>query len=333
MLHQKCQSLICFLTICFGIFVNSNVIAAQPQPSWDEWLAGVRVEAVAQGIRPELFEEVFKDIRQPSRNVLSYDRNQPEKRLTFLTYRDTRFDAYRITMGRRALAKHRALLNEIGSKYGVNPCFIVSFWGLETSYGNFMGKFPVMQSLATLAYNPRRGPFFRKQLLYALHILNDGHVKNEDFRGEWAGASGHPQFLPSSWYAYAVDYDGDGRKDIWKTLPDVFASIANYLVENGWQRDQPWAIAVNVPAGLQDTVNQQQYRTLEAWRANGVTTVNEQPWPKVMDLPARLIHPYGGPDFLVFNNFNVIMKWNRSTYYAGTVGYGAEKICGRPLYH
>jgi len=273
---------------------------------------------------------VFKTIKAPSRRVLRYDRNQPEKRLTFLKYRNTRADAYRITIGRKELRRYKPLLNEISKRYGVSTCFIVSLWGLESSYGRFMGSFPVIQSLATLAYDPRRSQFFRKQLFHALHILNDGHVNLKDFKGEWAGASGHPQFLPSSWNNFAVDYNGDGKKDIWGTLSDVFASIANYLAKNGWQAGQPWAIAVSVPRGVSSYVNSKQALPISKWRELGIRTFKNRPWPND-SLQAELVRPSGGPSFLIFNNFKVIMKWNRSIYYAGTVGYMAEKICGRSL--
>ena len=205
------------------------------------------------------------------------------------------------------------------------------FWGLETSYGRFMGTFPVIQSLATLAYDQRRGDFFRGQLLHALHILNEGHVDPAKFKGEWAGASGHPQFLPSSWHKYAVDQNGDGHKDIWTNMPDVFASISNYLIQNGWKPNEPWAIAVNVPANAEQYTDTKQALTMTQWEKMGLTTLDGRPWPADANLTAVLIKPDGGPSFLAFNNFYVIMKWNHSNYYAGTVGYMAEKICNRPL--
>ena len=218
----------------------------------------------------------------------------------------------------------------MSKKYGVSPCFIVSAWGLETSYGRFMGSFSVIKSLATLAYDNRRGAFFRKQLFYALHILNEGHVKLVDFKGEWAGASGQPQFLPSNWHHYAVDYNKDGRKDIWKTHSDVFASIANYLLQHGWRTGEPWATEVSTPHGLDpDLFNLKITKTVKEWRRLGVRLVNRQILNPGM--PASIVRPYGGPTYMVFNNFKVIMKWNHSIYYAGTIGYMAEQICRRSL--
>lgn len=330
MLLKKISLILSFFMI---FLAGITTYAATPNISWKDWLAQLRTEAISKGIRPALFDDVFKNINGPSRSVLAYDRNQPEKRITFLKYRNTRADSYRILIGKRKLKKNLPLLSEIGSKYGVSPCVITSLWGLETSYGSFMGKFPVIQSLSTLAYDTRRSDFFRMQLLYALEILNGGHVDAAHFKGEWAGASGHPQFLPSSWHKYAVDYDGDGRKDIWTSYPDVFASIANYLAKNGWQANQPWAIYVKDTGRANDLINAKKQLTVNEWRKLGLKTLSGHAWPTDGSLKADLIRPDGGPDILVFNNFRVIMKWNRSTYYAGTVGYLAEKICSNSGTH
>lgn len=324
-----------FVMMAFGLIISAlffcHNVPAQTQLSWGEWVQQLRTEAVADGIRPELFDSIFQNIPGPNTRILHFERTQPEKRITFLTYRKSRADAFRIKLGRSEFRKNAQILNDVGSRYGVNPCFIVSLWGLETSYGRFMGTFPVIQSLATLAYASPRAAFFRKELLIALHIVNEGHVRLEDFKGEWAGASGHPQFMPSSWLKYAVDYTGSGRKDIWKNPADVFASIANYLMQHGWQKDAPWAIQVNVPSTFdRSLINNKEEKTLAEWQKLGITTADGRPWPNG-DLKAALVEPDGGPDILVFNNFKVLMKWNHSVYYAGTVGYMAEQICGRPI--
>lgn len=322
------------ILVLFLVFFSVSYAAQTVQPkkkqTWSQFVAGLRVEAIEKGIRPEVFDAAFKNIKAPNRKVLHLDRTQPEKRLTFLKYRNTRADNYRITIGRRELKKHKTLLTEVSDKYGVSTCFIVSLWGLESSYGRFMGGFPVIKSLATLAYDNRRSAFFRKQLFHALKILNDGHVSLKDFKGEWAGASGQPQFLPSSWHNHAVDHDGDGRKDIWKTHSDVFASIANYLVNHGWKTGQPWAQPVETPDHFdQGLLDRKVVKTVGEWEALGVHAKSG----KLPDanLEASVIHPYGGPTLMIFNNFKVIMRWNRSIYYAGTVGYMAEKICKRKL--
>lgn len=296
------------------------------QNNWTDYVNQLRTEAVAKGIRPEIFDAAFQNIHEPHRAILKFDRNQPEKRITYLKYRDSRASADRIAIGRSEMHKHAQLLNQVSEQYGVSTCFIVSLWGLETSYGRFMGKFPVITSLATLAYDHRRAPFFRKELFHALQILNEGHVTAEHFKGEWAGATGQPQFLPSSWHSYAVDFDGDGRKDIWKSYGDVFASIANYLTKNGWQKDQPLAIPVTLPPQFSaDLASLKVVKTVSEWESMGVHfKQNEQ---VNAQLPASIVEPDGGPDMMVFNNFKVLMKWNRSIYYAGTVDYMAQRIC------
>lgn len=320
---------ITLLVFCCFLF-NFTSLYAQAHQSWPEFVSQLRVEAIAQGIRPEIFDQAFQDIKEPSKQVLRFDRTQPEHRITFIKYRNTRADAFRIKLGRREFRKYYAILNEIGEKYGVSPSFIISIWGMETSYGRYMGNFPVIKSLATLAYDNRRKDFFRAELFLALHILNEGHVSLKDFRGEWAGASGHPQFMPSSWRRYAVDYDNKGRKDIWRNLNDSFASIANYLVINGWRRGEPWSIPVSLPPNIdKQLIDLHVTKSVEEWKRLGIQPLNDA-LPS-QNLPASIIEPEGGPAFMVFNNFKVLMKWNRSIYYAETIGYMAEQIAQSKL--
>lgn len=309
-----------FLLFLFCSSVYSNVTI-----SWEDFVRQLRVEAIEQGIRPEVFDRAFQNVHAPNRSVLHLDKTQPEKRITYLQYRNTRVDPYRIKLGRREMLKHKDLLNEIGSKYGVNPCVITAIWGLETSYGRFRGNFPVIQSLATLAYDKRRSDYFRNELMIALHMLNDGQVSFEDFKGEWAGASGHCQFLPSTWKNYAVDYDQDGRADIWNNLDDALASIANFMAKNGWQTDQPWSVEINLPSQFDNQlIGTKTTKTVGEWVKLGVTPVDEE-FPNE-NLPASIIYPEGGPAYMVFNNFKTILKWNRSNYYAASVGYLADKL-------
>lgn len=296
---------------------------------WNRWVDGVRTEAVEQGIDPGVVQHAFSTLREPSRRVRNLSRSQPEHRLTFKKYRNTRADNYRIVMGRKYYKQSKPLIDKIAKEYGVDPCFIVSFWGMETSYGTFMGSFPVIKSLATLAYNSERKDFFRKQLLLALHIVNDGHVSLADYKGEWAGASGQPQFLPSSFVNFAVDYDGDGRKDIWKSKPDVFASIANYMKKNGWETNEPWAIKVQLPENFNMKMEGKRIvKPVREWNAMGVRTASGATLP-YQNLEASIIKPYGGPVFLAFNNYKMILRYNNSIYYAGAIGYMADKICQR----
>lgn len=333
MRHYRLLASVLFLSITFFFTIPAlGYNDKAPKKPWHLYVKELRAEALSQGIRPEVFDAAFKNITQPHRKVLHYDRTQPEKRLTFLKYRNTRADKIRIAIGRRELKKFKPLLTEVSQRYGVSRCFIVSLWGLETSYGRFMGSFPVIKSLATLAYDNRRSAFFRKQLFLALRILNDGHVSLKDFKGEWAGATGQPQFLPSSWHKYAVDYDRDGRKDIWKTYGDIFASIANYLVQHGWKTGQPWMVPVTTPRHFsKDIMTRKVTKSISEWESMGVRPARGYTLPSASALQASVIRPYGGPTMMIFNNFKVIMRWNRSTYYAGTVGYMAEKVCRQRL--
>jgi membrane-bound lytic murein transglycosylase B len=315
------------LSAMMALLISTPLFAGSQ--NWNRWVAEVRQEALGQGISPVTFDEAFANIHEPSRRVKGLSRSQPEHRLTYTKYRNSRVDNYRIIIGRKNYKRNHALADKIAQEYGVDPCFIMSFWGMETSYGNYMGNFPVIKSLATLAYDSKRQDFFRKQLFYALHILNDGHVSLDRYKGEWAGASGQPQFLPSSFMKYAVDYDGDGRKDIWDSKADVFASIANYMKQNGWQSGETWAIKVKLPANFDKALEgKKTIKSAKEWNALGVRTTDGKPLP-YQNLQASVIQPYGGPVFLAFPNYRMILKYNNSIYYAGAIGYLADKICRR----
>lgn len=315
--------------MCISCLTSSLAFANQTQ--WSTWLADVKQEAREQGISPDVIQAAFANVHEPSRRIKNLARSQPESRLSYYKYRNSRINNYRINLGRKKYKQYQQLLENIGQEYGVDPCFIVSFWGLETSYGGYMGNFPVINSLSTLAYDSKRTKFFRHELFTALHILNDGHVDLKHFKGEWAGASGHPQFLPSSWVKYAVDYDGDGRRDIWTSKPDALASIANYMKGKGWRQGEPWAIHVKLPKNFnRELEGKSTIKTVREWEALGVRTTqgNALPYP---DLKASVIQPHGGPVFLAYPNYKMILRYNNSIYYAGAVGYLADKICHRPV--
>lgn len=308
-----------FISFILMIFISITSFAQD----WNTWLQELRVEALAEGIQPQVFDMAFEGIK-PSQKVMHFDRNQPEKRISFLEYRRSRIDPFRVRLGRSEYKKHKNLLEKIGAEYRISPCFITAFWGIESSYGRFKGDFPVISSLATLAFEGRRKAFFRNELLLALQILNGDHVSLKDFKGEWAGASGHTQFLPSSWHKYAVDYDADGHRDIWNSLVDVFASIANYLKQNDWHYGEPWAVEASLPSDFdQRLLGHENRRKVSEWLQMGVKI--QQPVSETLD--AVLIMPTGGPVLMTFHNFNVIKTYNNSTYYAGSVGYLADHIC------
>jgi membrane-bound lytic murein transglycosylase B len=265
---------------------------------------------------------------EPIERVIELDRRQIEGRITYQEYRDRLLSKERIDRGRVLLEEHRPLLEQVAAEYGVQPRFIVALWGIETSYGTWTGSTPVIGALATLAYDGRRAAFFRSELLHALHILDEGHIKPEAMLGSWAGAMGQSQFMPSSFLRNAVDYDGDGRRDIWGTLPDVFASIANYLARAGWNDRRTWGREVGLPAELGDGIDGLEVRRpLPDWHALGVRRADGTPLP-VVAVEASLLRTDDGrgPAYLVYDNFRVLMAWNRSTYFGLTVGQLADLI-------
>ena len=315
------------LWLCVVILFNSSDLFAKP--SWSQWVQGLKKEALSQGIDANVFDHIFNDIQGPDLQVLRFDRTQPEHRITFSSYRNTRADFYKIMIGRREYQKHKLLLEDIGEQYKVDPCVIVALWGMETSYGRYMGNFPVIRSLATLAYDSRRSDHFRTELLYALQMINANQISVDEYKGEWAGASGQSQFLPSSWFKYAEDYDGDGRKNIWTSYSDVFASIANYLAKNSWQDNEPVMVEVNLPSHFdKNLVGKSIEKPVSAWNEMGVRTTKNDMLPH-LEMLASIGKLDGGPAILTYPNFNVIMTYNHSTYYAATVSYMADEICGK----
>lgn len=301
---------------------------AADQP-FGPWLEAVRREALAEGISPAILDAALTGI-EPIERVIELDRRQPEGRWTHAEYLERVVPASRIDQGRRLLAEHRALLTPVAARYGVQPRFIVALWGIETSYGGHTGGFSVINALATLAWDGRRSTFFRAELMNALRILDEGHIAPADMKGSWAGAMGQSQFMPSSFNAYAVDFDGDGRRDIWNSLPDVFGSAANYLKSHGWNGSWTWGREVRVPGGLDESLfDLDVERDLGWWQERGVRRLNGADLPGVR-LNASLIRPDGpgGRAFLVYDNFRVIMRWNRSTYFATAVGLLSDAIAG-----
>lgn len=310
--------------LCFFVPMAWADSSPSQTVTWQQWLAATKQQAISAGISPTVVNNVLTGLTPDSR-VIGYSQTQPEGRLTYLQYRQSRGDA-RIEMGISQYQHNEPLLNRVAHSYGVSPCAIVALWGMETSYGHFMGDFSVPRSLATLAFSSDRSAYFNEQLLDALQVIDAGHIDNAHYTGEWAGASGQPQFMPSSILKYAVDYDGDGRKNIWTSLPDVFASIANYLVQYGWQANEPWGYEVSVPAKIGLSVGENNWHSVADWQKSGLSLTNGQSIPDSA-APAVLIMPDGGPGLLAFHNFYVFEEYNNSTYYAGTVSHMANAIC------
>ena len=260
--------------------------------------------------------------------VIEYDRKQPEFTTPFSDYLGRRVTDQRILRGRVLLQEQAPLLTRLSREYGIPAQYLVAFWGLETNYGSYLGKMPTLDSLATLACDPRRSDFFTEQLFNALRIVEREGITPEQMRGSWAGAIGHTQFMPSVYLRYAVDGDGDGQIDLWRSVEDALTSAAAFLQGLGWQRDQRWGREVQLPATFDYRLLDSR-QSLAEWRDSGIRQASGAALP-ALDMPARLVLPAGhrGPAFLVYRNFDVIMGWNRSEFYAIAVGHLADRING-----
>ena len=299
--------------------------AAQP---FDQWLNGVKSEARSEGIYESTIGAALSGIK-PIPRVIELDRKQPEGRMTFAEYYRKVISQQRIDQGRYLYQKHRTELEKAAQKYGVPAQYIVALWGIETSYGDNTGGFKVIPALATLAHDGRRSKFFRTELINALKIIDKGHISAANMKGSWAGAMGQNQFMPSSFHAFAVDGNNDGKRDIWTSLPDVFASTANYLSKSGWKEDERWGREVVLPKGFSENLTGKKIKkSLSEWKALGVTLPGGAPLPTAPGIHASVITPDGlaGRAFLAYNNYRVIMKWNNSTYFATSVGLLADQI-------
>ena len=304
-------------------------LPAHAEMSFDAWLADFRQEAAERGISDATLDAALTGI-EPVERVVALDRGQPEFLQTFTVYLSRRVTAVRVGQGRALLQEHAALLDEVERQHGVPKSVLVAFWGLETHYGKVMGSLNIPVSLATLAYDGRRSKFFRSQLLDALRIIDAGHVSAAGMTGSWAGAMGHMQFMPSTFRAHAVDGDGDGRIDLWQSLPDAMHSAANYLKKAGWRANEPVAIEVKLPQGFEWRRARISNRLPVAdWAAQGVRPAAGGALP-VAAGGAAIVLPQGwqGPAFMVFDNFDVVMDWNRSLNYALAVAQLAQQVAG-----
>ncbi|HNH89741.1 MAG TPA: lytic murein transglycosylase [Thiobacillaceae bacterium] len=304
---------------------------AGDKQDFSAWLAAFRAEALSKGLSASTLDGALADVR-PIPKVLELDQRQPEFVDTFWNYLDARLGGRQVQAGKDRLWLKRKLLYPIQYRHGVPAALLVALWGMETKYGGFTGGFPVPAALATLAYDSRRAGFFREELLNALRILQEGHVLAKDMKGSWAGAMGQMQFMPSTFLANAVDADGDGRKDIWRSLPDALESGAEYLAHLGWQSDELWGREVRLPEGFdyaQATLGNK--LPVNQWAALGVTLADGKSLPK-SDLPGAILLPqgYAGPAFLVYRNFEVVMGWNRSINYALAALILADRLQGLP---
>ncbi len=316
----------------------------QTQPSFSEWLAGVKADALARGIRQEIVDEALATVEEPVPVVLERDRTQAETVLSIEKYIARALTPKVRATARETFQLHRALLDAISARYGVSPRILVAIWGIESNFGRFSGVRPTIPALATLAWDRRRAAFFRGELLDALEILNRGDIDLAHLRGSWAGAMGQVQFMPSSYLQWAEDFDGDGRRDIWSDPADVFASIANYLKGHGWTADQPWGREVKVSREAQRRiVNDVQRRdgTCQAtrdmtvalpaarWDELGVRLANGTRLPRGPDAPAASLVSGTTRHFLVYGNYDALLGYNCAHSYALTVGLLADSISSK----
>ena len=297
--------------------------------SFDSWLAGFRSEAAAAGISPATIQAALSNL-QPMPDVLDQEKAQPEVKLTYAQYLSRTVTDQRAAQGRKLLAQYRPLLERVSATYGVQPQYIVALWGVESDYGRVTGGYPVIAALATLAYGSQRKDMFHTELIDALKILDEHDITPDAMTGSWAGAMGQCQFLPSSFLHYAVDFSGNGRRDIWTDQADVFGSIANYLHNYGWLATQSWGRAVRLPPGLDENlISWKTPRPASDWQKLGLRNADGS---ALVDpgVPLALVASDGvsGPAYLVTPNFGVVMKWNRSTYFATSVGLLADRIAG-----
>jgi membrane-bound lytic murein transglycosylase B len=300
--------------------------AAASDEDFGVFLKEMRRDALAAGIRAGTVDFALRYARFLP-HVIELDHRQPERTLSFAEYLDKVVTPERIADARRHLADNRLLLDGIAERYGVDAPVIVALWGVETDFGKVTGNYWVVSALATLGYQGRRSPYFRRELIAALRILDEGDIRADRMLGSWAGAMGQCQFMPSTFLRYAVDYDGRGRRDIWGDRADVLASIANFIARLGWHMGESWGQEVALPGGFD-----MRYAGLEtrqpvsAWRRLGVRDIGGRALPEEGEASLVLPDGDGGAAYLVFGNFRVIMRWNKSTYFATAVGYLTDSM-------
>jgi membrane-bound lytic murein transglycosylase B len=319
--------------------LQSPTPPAEPPVPFDEWLVQLIEEADDKGFDDGLIAETLIGL-EPLPRVIQADRSQAELNPGLDRYLSTRLTRPVITRGRELMKQHRALLAGIEKKFKVQRRFIVAIWGMETRYGRITGREPIFRALATLAWEPRRAEYFRGELFNALTIVQRGHIDAKSMVGSWAGAMGHPQFMPSSYLKHAVDFDQDGRRDIWQSVPDALASIASYLQSYDWQDDETWGREVRVSAAARAKIteevpmrtegcfavrNMTERRELEDWDELGVRRADGQPLPRA-DVDASLVTTGDGRTFLAYRNYEAILGYNCAHYYALSIAMLADRL-------
>ncbi len=302
-----------------------------PDAGWDAWVAGFKGRAAGRGISGGTLDMAFRDAGFLP-GVIEKDRNQTEFTRSLEDYLAIAASDERVSKGRAALRTYGGVLSEIEARFGVEANVVAAVWGLESFYGERRGNVEVISALSTLAYEGRRGEFFEGQLLAALKILQNGDTTPARMTGSWAGAMGHTQFIPTSYLAYAVDFRGDGRRDIWDNDPtDALASTANYFNRSGWTHGQPWGVEVQLPAGFNTgQTGRGTTRSPSDWAAQGVRDMNGRPVPDHGAASILIPAGAGGPAFMVFRNFTVITRYNNAESYVIGIGHLSDRLAGGP---
>ncbi|MBL4829572.1 MAG: lytic murein transglycosylase [Aliivibrio sp.] len=315
--------------IGLAAILGFSVISSSYAATFEQYVLDLKQEARTVGISEPIIEQAFDGVTYKAKAVKA-DKNQPEKKLTLDQYIPRAVPKWKIEKASRLYTKHESELNRIGEQFGVQPRFIVALWGVESNFGHLTGGYNVIEALSTLAYDGRRETFFRKQTMAALTILEEGHIEPKAMKGSWAGAMGQCQFMPTSFLAYAIDGDGDGKKDIWNNSSDVFASAANYLKQVGWDDTYTWGRQINLPKQFDHSLlglGKEKGKTIAQWQELGVRRITGKALPNV-DLQAWMIQPDDekGRAYMVYGNYNALMHWNRSHYFALAVSHLADAI-------
>jgi membrane-bound lytic murein transglycosylase B len=301
--------------------------------AFDAWKQQFRQVAIAEGIHAETVDRALRGLL-PDKKVLRLEAHQPEFTKTVWEYLETAASPERIANGQQLLRDYAPLLQRIHTQYGVQPEYLLAVWGLESNFGNHTGRYSIVRSLATLAYagEVERREFWQKQLISALRIVQNGDISPISMQGSWAGAIGHTQFIPTTFESYAVDFDGDGHRDLVNSIPDALASTANYLANSGWERDQPWGMEVRLPANFDwSKADPDYWLPLNIWgMVGGVSAMHGQMLDGTNEAFVFLPAGYRGPAFLALRNFQAILQYNNAQNYALAVGYLGDRIQGKP---
>ncbi len=318
-------------TVGRGGAVSEAQFLAMPNPAFDAWVEGFKSRATAKGISDATVNRAFQSVGFLP-GVIERDRNQTEFTRSIEDYLAIAASDERVSKGRAAMNAQASTLAAIEARYGVEPQVVAAVWGLESFFGERRGSVPVMSALSTLAFDGRRGAFFEQQLIAALKILQNGDTTPDRMTGSWAGAMGHTQFIPTSYLLFAVDFTGDGRRDIWAVDPtDALASTAAYLAKSGWTRGQPWGVEVRVPAGFNTGLaGRGSTRSPDVWAEMGLRDMNGGVVPNHGAASVLLPAGANGPAFMVFRNFTVITRYNNAESYVLGVGHLSDRLLGRP---